>query len=86
MPHFGNPRKSKNSHLIVDKSAKIFHNLLAMKAASKKTNLQKFAKDFKKLLAKYPTVTVFGDMNGNPCACEYNNSRSEHVKIPSQHS
>jgi hypothetical protein len=35
----------------------------------KQTQLDKFEKDFNKLLSKYPNISVYGNMDGIPFAC-----------------
>lgn len=52
----------------------------------KKTTLEKFEADYYKLLAKYPTVYVYGDMNGTLCASATEGvAFLKTVKLPSCH-
>ena len=46
-------------------------------------SLQKFAKDFEKLLSKYPCVTVGSDINGNLFAYQHSGCNTEQIKMPS---
>jgi hypothetical protein len=46
-------------------------------------NLQKFAKDFEKLLSKYPGVSVGDDINGNLFAYQQSGWKTEQIKMPS---
>ena len=46
-------------------------------------NLQKFAKDFEKLLSKYPGVSVGGDINGNLLAYQQSGWKTEQIEMPS---
>ena len=38
------------------------------KTDNSQTELEKFKKDFDKLMSKYPNIRVGGDMNGDPFA------------------
>jgi hypothetical protein len=46
-------------------------------------DLQKFAKDFEKLLSKYPGVCVGDDINGNLLAYQQSGWKTEQINIPS---
>lgn len=46
-------------------------------------NLEKFARDFEKLLAKYPDVSVGSDINGNVKAYQSSGWKTEQVNLPS---
>jgi hypothetical protein len=51
----------------------------------KKTILQKFKSDYEKLLAKYPTIHVYGNQNGEPFASEWNPEINSTISLPSKH-
>lgn len=46
-------------------------------------NLQKFKKDFEKLLSKYPDIFVGGDINGNLLAYQQSGWKTEQINMPS---
>lgn len=50
-----------------------------------KTTLEKFKADYEKLLAKYPTIHVYGNQNGEPFASEWNGKQNLTVKLQSIH-
>ena len=54
-----------------------------MNKTTAKKNLQKFKKDFEKLLSKYPGVFVGGDIKGRPYAYQGSGWPTELIKLPS---
>ena len=46
-------------------------------------NLNKFKKDFEKLLAKYPSVLIGSDINGNLKAYQSSEWSTEQINLPS---
>ncbi len=50
-----------------------------------KTPLEKFASDYKKLLAKHPKIAIYGDMNGDPVAWDWSAAKAKSVKLPNAH-
>jgi hypothetical protein len=54
-----------------------------MNTTTAEKNLQKFKKDFEKLLSKYPGVFVGGDINGNLLAYQQSGWKTEQINLPS---
>ena len=43
--------------------------------------LEKFQKAFDALMKKFPNISVYGDINGDPVAMIYNGGRSKSVNL-----
>ena len=47
----------------------------------KEKELEKFAKDYKKLMQKYPDIMVGGDINGDPIAYILDVRQTKEIKL-----